>query len=292
MKFAFYGDSHTLGGETEDHIILNKSFKVVNEEKKALLNEMGLDKAIFHYNVLVWQQVKDQFENFFDFIHRPNPMSYPYVFGELCNVEIQQHGMVATSQPYLEILIKEHHRRAIIDPASTHLVVGLCRPSRSYSITQDGNYNVKFQMPSADISSEELQMALKRYSVGDEVLLSTYLTDNKLVLDYFTALDNIVNFAEIHGYKLTFVKHFTENNIRVDLPGEEPGTYKASCTIDSNWEMYEYCVDVWERNKKYILEKDLHQFVEDDDCCGFYHPPADTHQEFAEYIAQKIYEEN
>ena len=37
MKFAFYGDSHTLGGETEDHIILNKSFKEVNEEKKALL---------------------------------------------------------------------------------------------------------------------------------------------------------------------------------------------------------------------------------------------------------------
>ena len=70
-------------------------------------------------------------------------------------------------------------------------------------------------------------MALKRYSVGDEVLLPTYLTDNKLVLDYFTALDNIVNFAEIHGYKLTFVKHFTENNIRVDFVREEPGTYKA-----------------------------------------------------------------
>ena len=51
--------------------------------------------------------------------------------------------------------------------------------------------------------------------------------------------------------------------------------------------MYEYCVDVWERNKKYILEKDLHPLVEDDDCCGFY-PPADTHQEFAEYIAQKF----
>ena len=57
MKFAFYGDSHTLGGETEDHIILNKSFKEVNDEKKALLDEMGLDRAIFHYNVLVWQQV-------------------------------------------------------------------------------------------------------------------------------------------------------------------------------------------------------------------------------------------
>ena len=231
MKFAFYGDSHTLGGETEDHIILNKDFKEVNNEKKALLAEMGLDRAIFHYNILVWQQVKDQYENFFDFIHRPNPMSYPYVFGELCNVEIQQHGMVATSQPYLEILIKEHHRRGIIDPASTHLIVGLCRPSRSYSITNEGNYNVKFQMPSADISSEELQMALKRYNVGDEVLLSTYLTDNKLVLDYFTSLDNISNFAEVQGYKLTFVKHFTENNIRVDLPGENPGTYKASCNI-------------------------------------------------------------
>ena len=33
MKFAFYGDSHTLGGETEDHIILNKSFKEVNDGK-------------------------------------------------------------------------------------------------------------------------------------------------------------------------------------------------------------------------------------------------------------------
>ena len=72
-------------------------------------------------------------------------------------------------------------------------------------------------MPRRYFPSEELQMALKRYSVGDG-LLSPHLTDNKLVLDYFTALDNIVNFAEIHGYKLTFVKHFKKTILELICP--------------------------------------------------------------------------
>ena len=289
MIYSFYGDSHTLGAETDDHLILGKSFEEVNSEKKELLEQLGLDNAITQYHAKLYSTVSEQYNNIFEFIHRPNKLSYPYVFGNLCNVDVVQNGLVATSQAYIEILIKEHHRLGLIDPSSHHLVVGLCRPTRSYSINNEGNYNIKFQLASANFNADELKIALKRFNFTDEVLLSTYLTDNKLVLDYFTAIDNTVNFANTHGYKLTFVKHFTEDNIRVDREGQNPGTYKASCNIDPNWEMFDYCVDIWQRCEEYMLEDHMHTLVDDDDCCGFYHPPAQTHEDFAKYIAQKIF---
>ncbi|MDA8897564.1 hypothetical protein N9I83_00860 [bacterium] len=289
-RLVFFGDSHTCGLEIEDHQVLNNDFELVNVMKEGLIDQYDFKTAVVMWHMHMAQQTN---MSPWDYIGRPVKSSYPYLLGELLNKEVVIHSQTASSMDYILLQLENMHSKGEINPDNDSLFVGMCRPTRTYTLDKDeGRYNFAFENADGkDSTDPEVAQMIKRFGVNKEILLSEFLTDNKLVASFYTALSGIINFATINNYQLNLVPHFNQDYIKVD-GAHRPHTeaYKSHCETKQEWAYYNFCIDVYTRAKLFMFDENSHltHFQADRERCGFFHPDAEAHKDFAEYLAKNM----
>ena len=80
-----------------------------------------------------------------DYINRPVESSYPYLLAESQNVDIKTYCQTASSMDYVLLQLQNLHAQKEINPDNDVLFVGMCRPTRTYTLDNDeGRYNFAF----------------------------------------------------------------------------------------------------------------------------------------------------
>jgi hypothetical protein len=289
-RYVFFGDSHTAGLEIEDHLVLDSDFGMVNIMKEGLIDQYNFKTAIVMWHMHMAVEAK---QSPWEFIQRDVLSSYPHVLSELHNVEIEKYCQTASSMDYILLQLENLHSNGEITPENDTLFVGMCRPTRTYSLdSNEGRYNFEFENADGKSSSDpEMEHLLKRMGQEKTILLSEFLTDNTLVATFYSALSGIMNFAELNNYKLHLVPHFNQDYIKVD-GSDRPATeaYKSHCETKQEWVYNDFCVDTYNRAKLYMVNEMHHltYFQYDRDRCGFYHPDAEAHKLFAEDLAKNL----
>ncbi len=289
-RYVFFGDSHTCGLEIEDHEVLDNDFELVNVMKQGLIDQYEFKTAVVMWHMHMAQQAN---MSPWDYIGRPVKSSYPYLLAEAHNKELALYCQTASSMDYILLQLENMHSNGGINPDNDILFVGMCRPTRTYTLDkEEGRYNFAFENADGkDSSDPEVSQMLKRFGGQKEILLSEFLTDNKLVASFYSALSGIINFAEVNNYQLHLVPHFNQDYIKVD--GEDrPQTdaYKSHCETKQEWEYWDFCIDTYNRAKRYMFDEEFHltHFQGDRERCGFFHPDQQAHTEFAKYLAENI----
>lgn len=289
-RYVFFGDSSVCGLEIEDHEVLKNDFELVNVMKEGLIDQYDFKTAVVMWHMHMAQQTN---MSPWDYINRPVESSYPYLLAKSQNVDIKTYCQTASSMDYVLLQLQNLHSQKEINPDNDVLFVGMCRPTRTYTLDNDeGRYNFAFENADGkDSSDPETAQMLKRFGHNKEILLSEFLTDNKLVASFYSALDGIINFATVNNYQLHLVPHFNQDYIKVDGEHRPPtNAYKTHCETKQEWEYWDFCIDTYNRAKLYMIDESMHlmYFQGDRDLCGFYHPDQEAHRQYAEYIAENL----
>lgn len=289
-RLVFFGDSHTCGLEIEDHEVLDNDFELVNVMKEGLIDQYNFKTAVVMWHMHMAQQTN---MSPWDYIGRPVKSSYPYLLGELLNKEVVTHCQTASSMDYILLQLENMHSKGEINPDNDTLFVGMCRPTRTYTLDKDeGRYNFAFENADGkDSTDPEVAQMIKRFNVNKEILLSEFLTDNKLVASFYTALSGILNFATVNKYQLHLVPHFNQDYIKVDgVHRPHTEAYKSHCETKQEWQYWDFCIDTYNRAKLFMFDENYHltYFQADRERCGFFHPDAEAHKDFAEYLAKNM----
>lgn len=289
-RYVFFGDSHTCGLEIEDHLVLDNDFDMVNVMKEGLIDQYDFKTAVVMWHMHMAQQAN---MTPWDYINRDIESSYPRKLGRLHDKEVKTYCQTASSMDYILLQLENLHSKGEINATFDTLFIGMCRPTRTFTLdANEGRYNFAFENADGKSADDpEMATLLKRFGEQKEILLSEFLTDNKLVASFYSALSGIMNFAEKYDYRLHLVPHFNQDYIKVD--GEHrPHTdaYKTHCETKQEWEYYDFCIDVYNRAKLYMFDETNHltYFQRERDRCGFFHPDSDAHSEFAEYLAKNL----
>lgn len=289
-RYVFFGDSHTCGLEIEDHQVLNNNFELVNVMKEGLVDQYGFKTA-----VVMWHMHMAKESNMlpWDYINRPVKSSYPYLLAEQQGKELAIYSQTASSMDYVLLQLQNLHNKGEITPDNDTLFVGMCRPTRTYTLDkEEGRYNFAFENADGkDSSDPAMELMIKRFGVEKEILLSEFLTDNKLVASFYSALDGIINFALTYQYQLHLLPHFNQDYIKVDGEHRPPtDAYKTHCETKQEWEYNDFCIDTYNRAKLHMTDETMHltHFQGERERCGFYHPDQQAHKEFAQYLAENM----
>lgn len=289
MRYVFFGDSNARGLEIEDHIMLKTDFESVNAMKAQLLEQHDLKTAIVKWHIYVANQVNIPPHKY---INRRVDNSYPYLLADKHNVEAVVHTHTASSMDYVLLQLQSMHSENKINPDTDTLFVGMCRPTRTFTLDRaNGKYDFRFENTSGvDATDTSVAYKLKRMDLGTTELLSEFLTDNKLVATYYSALNSIIDLATANNYKLYLVPHFEQDYIKVDGVNRPhiQDTYKTHCQTDPAWYLHQFCVNTYEKASQYMFDQHLTHFQRNRPPCGFFHPDMQAHQQFAEYLAKNI----
>tara|TARA_R110000803_G_scaffold42597_2_gene91219 strand:- start:27308 stop:28201 length:894 start_codon:yes stop_codon:yes gene_type:complete len=289
-RYVFFGDSHTCGLEIEDHLVLDNDFDMVNIMKEGLIDQYDFKTATVMWHMHMAQQAN---MTPWEFINRDIESSYPHILGKLHDVEIKKYCQTASSMDYVLLQLENLHSIGEISPDKDVLFIGMCRPTRTYTLDEsEGRYNFAFEnVDGKSADDPEMAQLLKRFGEKKEILLSEFLTDNKLVASFYSALSGIMNFAELNNYKLHLLPHFNQDYIKVDgVHRPETIAYKTHCETKQEWMYYDFCIDTYNRAIEYMVNE-LHHltyFQHDRDRCGFFHPDSQAHKFFAESLAENI----
>lgn len=289
-RYVFLGDSHTCGLEIEDHEVLDNEFELVNVMKEALIEQYDFKTAAVMWHMHMAQQTN---MTPWDFVNRPVYSSYPHLLANMHEKEIALYCQTASSMDFVLLQLQDLHSRGEINPDNDVLFIGMCRPTRTYTLDkEEGRYNFAFENADGkDSSDPETAQMLKRFGHNKEILLSEFLTDNKLVASFYSALDGIINFATVNNYQLHLVPHFNQDYIKVDGEHRPPTpAYKSHCETKQEWQYWDFCIDTYNKAKLYMFDETMHltYFQGDRERCGFFHPDQQAHSEFAEYLAKNI----
>tara|TARA_B110000444_G_C18827110_1_gene590964 strand:+ start:658 stop:1551 length:894 start_codon:yes stop_codon:yes gene_type:complete len=286
-RYVFFGDSHTCGLEIEDHKVLKSDFELVNVMKEGLIDQYDFKTAVVMWHMHMAQQTG---MSPWDYINRPIESSYPYLLAEKLNKEIAIYSQTASSMDYVLLQLQYLHNKKEISADNDVLFVGMCRPTRTFTLDKDeGRYNFAFENADGkDSSDPEIAQMIKRFGAVKEILLSEFLTDNKLVASFYSALDGIINFAHINNYQLHLIPHFNQDYIKVNGEHRPPtDAYKTHCETKQEWAYWDFCIDTYNKARLYMIDENMHltYFQGDRDRCGFYHPDQEAHKQFADYLA-------
>ena len=290
MRYVFFGDSNACGLELEDHLMLDRDFETVNAMKAELLEKHDIKTAITKWHIYMANQVWLPPE---EYITRPVKNSYPYLLAEKHNVDYAMHTRTAGSIDLSLLKLQNLHATNQINPDNDILFVGLCRPTRTYTLSkQTGDYDYRFENTSGlDVTDPQTAQKLKRIGLGSTEILSEFLTDHKLVATFYSALNSVIDFARANNYKLHLIPHFERDFIRVDTTNKPPAEkypYKTHCETDPDWHLREFCIQTYNKALEYMVDSYLYHFQGDRPRCGFYHSDIEAHQQFAEYLAKNI----
>jgi len=292
-RYVFLGDSHTCGLEIEDHLVLDNDFEMVNVMKEGLIDQHAFSIAVVMWHMHMAKTTK---MTPWDFVNRDIVTSYPHLLSDLHDVEIKKYCQTASSMDYILLQIENLHSTGEITPEQDTLFIGMCRPTRMFALdSNEGKYNFDFeniQTEGKASNDPETAHLLKRIGQDKTILLAEFLTDYTLVARFYSALSGIMNFAELHGYKLHLIPHFSQEYIKVDSKNRPKPAwdFKAYCNTKQEWMYNDFCINTYNRAVLYMVSEThtLTYFQYDREPCGFYHPDAQAHKLFAEYLANNL----
>lgn len=285
MSLIFYGDSHTLGAEIDDHTILRKSFDEVNFQKKTLKKNSNWTQAMLVWNTQLASKMN---KNLWDVSNRVSPHSFPKVVGRKLKRPTKVRAQTATSMEFLSLQLLTDYHSGEITTEDT-IIVSLPRPTRSYSLNHQGNYDVKFLNLVGSLSAE-LRNNMIEAGVPEDLLIDTFLSDHRQVAEYYKNLANIMAWSSHKNLTLYFLHTIKPEYLRVDAVDPEviPGV-KTHCETDPDWVYRQFCLDTYkEMTKKLLIPEDMYSIAEPTELCGFHHPNADVHERFADLICEKL----
>lgn len=243
----FYGDSHTQGYEIDhDKILGRDTFR----EKQDLIHQFGLHQAI-----MMWNHKMGRATNMtpYDFAHRRVVGSYPLQFDN--DAIIIANG--AMSMDYLHLQLVNDYNDGRIKGYHDRLFIGMCRPTRTYSLHPDGSFN---------------------YSHQDMDGTAEYMTDIRYAVTWALACQSIMDFCKLRHIPFHFVQHFPLNS---NPRGAEIHSHPDLLNSPKYMGVY---VDTIMNMQPHIIPKSLHEFGEERNYHGFYHTTAMGHNVFATYL--------
>lgn len=279
-RLVFFGDSHSRGLEIEDHTALNMSFSKVNGLKSVLLQQHSYKEAVVRWHKFAAKKLDMTPLNF---VYREVKSSYPHVLADRLGKDIIVHSQIASSMDFVLLQIQRLHALAEIDAERDTLVVGMCRPTRTFTLDNTrGQYDFSFEDSSG--------LAYDSDSENSNVwTVNKFLTDHKLLATYYSALDSIMNFAIVYKYKLILVHHFNPAYIKIgNRERNANAVFKQHCVSKVNWWLDEFCVNTYNKAKNFMFDdesKYLMNFQNGRELCGLLHADQQSNREFAEYMA-------
>lgn len=279
-RLAFFGDSNSRGLEIEDHEALGISFSEVNRLKKYILQDsVDYKEAVVKWHVYMGKKLSIHPRVF---VNRAVKSSYPYVLADRLNSDIIVYSQTASSMDFVLLQIQKYHALAEIIPERDTLVVGMCRPTRTFTLDKlRGEYDFSFEDSSGLMYNNE----------SDDVwTVDRFLTDHKLLATYYSALDSLINFVTANKYRLILVHHFTPEFIKINVKNvpEIDHVIKTHCVSNFDWSLKKFCLNTYHKAQNFMFDENKHlmSFQNDRELCGLKHPDQQAHREFAEYMAE------
>lgn len=286
MSLIFYGDSHTLGAEIDDHTIMNLNFTETNHRKKQLKKSVGWTQAMMQWNIQVSQKLN---KNLWEVANMSSAHSFPKLVGRQLRQIVKIKAQTATSMEFVSLqLLTDYHAGEIVADRDT-VFISLPRPTRSYSLNESGNYDVKFLNLVGSIS-ENVRGQILAGGVPEDLLVDTFLSDHRQVAEYYKNLANIMAWASHKNINIHFLHTIKPEYLQVDADEREPiPGVKTHCDTDSEWVYRQFCIDTYTQMEQHLLiPEDMYSIAQPSELCGFHHPNADVHQRFADLICQNI----
>jgi hypothetical protein len=287
MKIHFYGDSHTLGAEIDDHTIMRKSFDEVNYQKKMLKKTAGWTQGMIAWNTEIATKLN---KKLWEIANRVSPNSFPKVVSRTLSRSVRVQAQTAMSMEYLCLQLYNDYSNGEIENDDI-VLVSLPRPTRSYSLNREGGeYDVRFLNLIGSLSPDMREKMITA-GVPENLLVDTFLTDYRQVAEYYKNMQSIMDFAKINNIHLRFLHTIKPEYIRVDATEREPlPGVKTHCEVHPEWQFYDFCKNVYaEMERNWLLiDANMYSIAKDTELCGFHHPNADVHERFAKMICQEL----
>jgi hypothetical protein len=282
---VFYGCSHMMGIEIEDHLILDVDPAELDIQKKAHKAEHGLELAMRSHHKVLAEACKT---TLWEFIHRDVQTAYPNVMSKLRKRECVKRCIIAMPLDYALLKIQQDHMSGALDPKTDHLFVGLTRPTRTYSLSKKtGKFDMTYHHRMS-ISDGQRATPLTDHLLGNMKPLLNFLSDYRQTAEYWKSVNAIIDFAIVNKFKFNFIHHISKEYLKVDLPKTER-PYKAYNDIElgPEWEFWDYCLQSYERMTEYeVADTDMHQHG--GQVHGFHHPTMAVHKRFAKYLVNEL----
>lgn len=286
MNIFFYGDSHTLGAEIDDHTIMHKSFDEVNFQKKSLRKNAGWTQGMIAWNTQIASKLNKQL---WKIANRVSPHSFPKVVSRELRRTVKVRAQTAMSMDFMCLQLFTDLQSGELTKDDI-IIVSLPRPTRSYSLDREhGRYDVKYLNLVGSMNAEMRDHMIEA-GVPEYLLVDTFLNDHRQVAEYYKNLKSILDWASLNELSLYFIHTIDPEYVRVDAenPPELLGV-KTHCVTASDWEYREFCLSVYEEmSQRLLIPENMYELAEPSQLCGFNHPNAEVHQRYGKLIAQKI----
>lgn len=273
-RISFFGCSFTAGDELNDHKILNMSFEECNKLKSTYVSHKFYDMVNRQLSLGKDPLVPIEIGRELRLVEHNRKIAYPAKVSNILGVDYRNFAKGGSSLEQINISLMILAQANIISPERDVLFFGLTSIERILQLYENGI-----------VTSEVLGYAKLPMGVVE------HYTEYKLIWNYFSTLNSIMNFADLYGYKIMLqpmLKFETLNPFHKDFK-------KAFTTVDlDTWVLAPVVKQIWERAEKLIVLSDTTLYTTYEKYihkpCGFGHPPEESHELFAELLAPRMKE--